>query len=475
MAKYPPMDDLLRHTRRRSRRRGRGPKRLLLLLILGGAAWAGWWWYSHRDTKAEQRRVETDVVAKAASVINDSVQAARAPLEVKKASEDLGSSKRDEEMTAKWTEGKETAMRGVLQKNQSVFLALQGRNLTPADIHSAVAATAKKFNFRHSRPGDEWFAQVNADGEIIRFRYKTSPEDIWETTRGSDGNYDCEKVAVPVNTRQETIAGTVNGSLWQAMVDQGEEGSLIYAFADIFAYTIDFNTSVRPGDHFALVFDKVYLNGKFLRYGKIEAAMYVGSSGTNYGFYYEPDGGKSAYYDEQGHSLERQFLKSPLADVRVTSTFGKRFHPILHKMKFHNGVDFGAPVGTRIRAVADGVIKWAGWKGANGRLIVIKHANGYVTKYAHLSHIEKGIRRGKHVAKKTIIGRVGTSGRSTGPHLHFGMTHYGKYINPLSVDEGHGEPLKGDEKKRFLEDVAGPLKKKLDDAMEAAGVQLAAQ
>lgn len=473
MSKYPPMDDLLRNQRRRSRRRGRGPKGLLVLLVLAAAA-GGWWWYTHRDVEAEKARVESNVMGEAVAVVDQSVEAARAPLEVKKASEDLGTSKRDEELTATWTEGEEVAMRGVLHKNQSVFVALQDRNVSAGAIHAAVTATSKEFDFRRSRPGDEWFALVNSDGDITRFRYKTSPEDIWETTRTGDGEYMCEKVEVPVQKRAEVIAGTVNSSLWQAMVDQGEDGSLIYRFADIFAYTIDFNTATRPGDRFALVFNKIYIDGKFLRYGKILAGMYVGGDGIFYGFYYHSDDDETGYYDENGENLQRQFLKSPLASVRVTSTFGKRFHPVLHKMKLHNGVDYGAPVGTPIRAVADGKVLWAGWKGANGRLIVLRHANGYKTMYAHLSSIAKGIRRGKRVTKKTIIGRTGNSGRSTGPHLHFGMTHNGRYVNPRKVDFARAEPLKGAEKERYIEEVADPLKDKLDEAMKKSGFSVEA-
>jgi murein DD-endopeptidase MepM/ murein hydrolase activator NlpD len=470
MSKFSPMDDLLRNQRRRSRRgRGGGARKLLVVLVLIAAGAAAWWWYGQDERQREVDETPGEAVALAAAVVDDSVQAARAPIEVEEASEDLGTSKRDEELTAAWTEGEEAAIRGVLQKNQSVFLALQERGLSNQAIHNVVTATGEKFNFRRSRPGDEWFAQVDSEGNVTRFRYKTSPEDIWETTRTSDGGYECAKVEVPVQVKEEAIGGTVNSSLWQTMVDLGENGSLIYRFADIFAYTIDFNTETRPGDQFGLVFEKIYLNGKFLRYGRIVAGMYSGRNGIKYGFYYETDGGESGYYDENGDNLQRQFLKSPLASVRVTSTYGKRYHPVLKRMRMHHGIDYGAPTGTPIRSVADGTVTYAGYKGANGNLIVIKHASGYTTYYAHLSKISKGIRSGKRVTKKTIIGRVGSTGRSTGPHLHFGMKRHGKYVNPRKVDFARGEPLKGDEKKRYLEEVAEPLKEKIDKTVDLPG------
>lgn len=445
---------------------------MLFLLVLIAAAAGGWWWYSQEDAKPKQKDMRGVALSAATSVIDDSVEAARAPLEVEEASEDLGTSKRDEELTAEWTEGESVAIRGVLQKNQSVFVALQERNLSNQAIHAVVTATGEEFDFRRSRPGDEWFAQVDGEGNVTHFRYKTSPEDIWETVRTGEGSYECDKVEVPVQTRQEVIAGVVNSSLWQAMIEQGEDGSLIYRFADIFAYTVDFNTETRPGDRFALAFEKIYLDGKFLRYGRIIAGMYAGRGGVNYGFYYETEGGESGYYDENGENLQRQFLKSPLASVRVTSVYGKRYHPVLKRMRMHNGIDYGAPVGTPIRSVADGTVTFAGWKGANGKLIAIKHANGYRTYYAHLHKISKGIRPGKRVTKKTIIGQVGNTGRSTGPHLHFGMKRHGKYVNPRKVDFARGEPLTGAEKKQYVADVAGPIKEKLDKELEKSAPAL---
>ena len=183
------MDDLLRNQRRRSRRgRGGGARKVLFLLVLIAAGAGAWWWYGQDERQQERDETPGEAVALAAAVVDDSVQAARAPIEVEEASEDLGTSKRDKELTAAWTEGEEAAMRGVLKKNQSVFLALQERGLSNQAIHNVVTATGEEFNFRKSRPGDEWFAQVDSEGNVTRFRYKTSPEDIWETTRTSDGN-----------------------------------------------------------------------------------------------------------------------------------------------------------------------------------------------------------------------------------------------------------------------------------------------
>lgn len=468
MAKYPPMNDLLRNQRRRSRRRGKGPQKLIFVMLLV-AIGVGVWWYIQRDPEAEQRVSQQALLTRASAVVAQSVEAARAPLEVDPVDPEMGNNQREAQLIAVWSEGEDVAMRGVLQSGESISSVMNDRGIASQAIHAVVSATSKEFNFRKSRPGDEWFAQVGADGKINLFRYQTSPEDVWETTRSGDDAYQCTKVEVAVQTREAVIGGVVNSSLWQAVADQGEDGSLIYSFADIFAYTIDFNAATQPGDRFALVFEKIYLDDEFLRYGRVIAGAYAGDGGVHLGFYHQGADEQGDYYDEKGDNLKRQFLKSPLASVRITSTFGRRFHPVLKKGKMHNGVDYGAPIGTKIRAVADGTVRFAGRKGANGNLIVLEHANGYRTMYAHLSRIAKDVRRGKRVRKKMIIGRTGNTGRSTGPHLHFGMKHNGRYVNPSKVDSERGEPLKGSEKARYIDDVVGPLSKKLRTALEKTG------
>jgi murein DD-endopeptidase MepM/ murein hydrolase activator NlpD len=401
-------------------------------------------------------------VNQATSVVKTSVVAARAPLEVDAVEPEAANVSNEAELTATFAPdaGESVRMRGSLKKNESVFLALQNRNVDPAKIHAVVSATSKEFDFRKSRPGDDWFAEVDADGNVVAFTYQTSPEDIWETTRDAEGNYTCEKVDVPVQTRIDEAVGTIDSSLWQTLESSGAGPQLAAAFIDLFAYTIDFNSETQPGDQFAIIFERVYLDGEFLRYGKILAARYVGQEEAFDAYYHVDGNGEAGYYDLLGESMKGQFLKSPLATVRITSRYGRRFHPVLGRMKMHAGVDYGAPTGTPVQAVADGKVTYAGWKGANGKLVSIRHANGYVTHYAHLSRIN--VKRGQRVTKKTVIGKVGSTGRSTGPHLHFGMTHNGRHINPLEVDFARGEPLKGNELELFQSQVVKPMKDKLD-------------
>jgi murein DD-endopeptidase MepM/ murein hydrolase activator NlpD len=465
MRGYGDMEDLLRRQRRR---RGwwRGVRRVLLTALLAGVA--GYYWLYVRSSEPEQ---DVDERAKAVANVRDKVhtgiEAAERPLEVDapKGTEGTG----DPALTATWKKGEAVTMRGELEQNQSVFQALGGRDVPRQEIQRIVDATSEKFDFRKSRPGDEWTAEVEESGEITRFRYETSPEEVWETVRNSTGSYSVTKVDVPVQKRRTTLSGRVDKSLWQSMNDNTRTPEIIYRFADIFAYSVDFNRETKPGDSFAMVLEEVYLEGEFLRYGKILAAEYVNKGEPYRGYLYEIGAGDRGYYDETGKNLKRQFLKSPLASIRVTSTYGMRHHPVQGKKKMHRGVDYGAPIGTPIRAVAGGTVTYAGRKGANGNLIVLDHANGFTTLYAHLHSISDGIHAGAKVSKKTVIGEVGNTGRSTGAHLHFGMKRHGNYVDPQEVEFARAEPLEGDQREEFLSEVVEPLSGKLDELSLVAG------
>jgi len=496
MSQDVPMDNLLRSQRRRRDR----PWLLWVVVAMtltAGAWWFGPWSYWETKPKDVERTVE-----RAMAAAGDAVAAARRPIEVRKGPKET--SGRDPAWSANWSDGESTKVKGELAEQQSVFVALKERGLPAGSIQAMVNGLSKEFDFRRSRPGDIWTAKVDADGHITSFRYKTSPEDIWETVRNGDGSYDTSKVDVPVERELTTVAGVVSGSLWESMMEAGESDKLIYRFADIFAYSVDFNRETQTGDQFAMVVEKVMLDGEFLRYGHVRAAEYVNKGEVFRGFRYNPDDPKrfavgqtgrrgeassgdessgddgddettksrGSYFDADGRNLKRQFLKSPIASVRVTSGYGKRYHPVLEKQKMHRGVDYGAPTGTPVRSVADGTIQYADWKGANGQLVVISHANGYKTLYAHLSDIADGIHPGAKVSKKTIIGEVGSTGRSTGPHLHYGMTRNGRYINPRKIDAARAEPLKGEDREHFQREVAKPLLAELREARRKAGLNV---
>ncbi|MEZ4460259.1 MAG: peptidoglycan DD-metalloendopeptidase family protein [bacterium] len=362
-----------------------------------------------------------------------------------------------------WSDGLAVSFAGELAPSESMFLALQRKNVPAASIHAAVTALSKQVDFRRSRPGDAWEVDVNGHGEIDRILYKTGPLDIVVAQRDATGSYKVSRVEVDTKTERQTLRGTIQSSLWGAFDAAGASPNLSQTFIDTFMYTLDFNEDTQSGDTFAAVSEAVYLDGEKLKDGDLLAAKYQGQAGTFYAFAHKAKDGSVSYYDADGDSLKRQFLKSPLPVTRVTSKFGRRFHPVLKTMKMHAGVDYAAPIGTTVFAAADGTVVYAGRKGANGNLVSIRHSGGYVTHYAHLSKIQPGIVVGKRVNQRDIIAKSGNTGRSTGPHLHYGMTKNGAPVNPLTVDFTRGEPLKGNERDAFKA-RAKALKALLDGA-----------
>lgn len=449
--------------RKLHRRRRRNPRALVIialaLLLVGCAAAAAMW----VEPRGIDQGSKNDVVAMLTA--QDAVRSATAiSVPRREWIADLPAVPEVEPESDRWGEGRSGQYSGKLRKDQSISVALATTGVSQTAIGQIVAAVQGELDFRRSRPGDAWEIEVRPDGRISRFRYQASPVDIVET-RWEDDRYATQKIDVAVETRVDVVSGTIDQSLWQAFEQTGAGGQLAVAYAEIFAYTIDFVTETQPGDRFAVAYESTWLDGQRLKTGKIIGAQYKGAAGDHFAFYWEKSDGEGAYYDEAGESVERQFLRSPLRTTRITSRYGRRFHPVLGRMKMHAGVDYGAPIGTPVQAVANATVTYAGWKGANGKLITLRHAGGYTTYHAHLSQIAPGIRPGVRVKKKQIIGKVGNTGRSTGPHLHFGMKRHGKYINPLEVDFERGAPLQGAAKTRYLAEVS-ELREQLNRSRE---------
>jgi murein DD-endopeptidase MepM/ murein hydrolase activator NlpD len=213
--------------------------------------------------------------------------------------------------------------------------------------------------------------------------------------------------------------------------------------AEIFSGELDFSSELQPGDAFRLVVERETREGQFVGYGAILAAEFVASGRPLRAFRYAAAGARPAYYDEQGRSLKRFFLKSPLKfEPRITSRFSSsRRHPVLGYTRAHNGVDYSAPTGAPVAAVAPGTVTFAGWTGGGGRTVRVRHHNGYESEYLHLSAI--AVRAGAHVSQGDVVGKVGATGLATGPHLHYGLRRHGAYVNPVVEHRNMppGEPI----------------------------------
>lgn len=338
-----------------------------------------------------------------------------------------------------------------VERNQTLFVALRNRGLMPDRIQPVFDAMSKVFDFRKSRPGDVYEVRLDLDGNVLEFRYQTSPENIYTAHLEGD-EYLAEKVEVPKETVVARIEGVVSTSLFQSFADEGETNEIAQEFMDLFSYDFDFGSDSRQGDHFRLLAEKVYLDGEFYKYGRILVAEYKAGdrSFVAYALEDEKETADVEFYDADGRSLRRMFLKTPVRNVKMTSPFDRnRMHPILKRVRPHLGIDYAGPTGIPILAIADGVVTFAGWKGGNGNLVTIQHDHGYESVYAHCSRFARGLKKGDEVRQRDVIAFIGNTGLSTGPHLHFGMKKGGSYIDPLSIDTSQGELLVGSKLKRF--------------------------
>ena len=238
------------------------------------------------------------------------------------------------------------------------------------------------------------------------------------------------------------VKGTITGSLYETMMAMGETPQLIMDYTDIFGWEVDFFSEVQPNDSFAILFERTYCDSVCVGYGVVLAASYSGQVGSFAGYRFTDPEGTTDYYNAEGQNLRKTFQKSPLRFSRVSSFFGRRFHPIRRVMRQHYGVDYVGPRGTPVEAVSDGRVVSAGWSGGYGRLVVLGHAEGYQTRYGHLSGFGKGIRSGAPVRQGQVVGYVGSTGLSTGPHLHYEVRKFGSAVNPFKLNPPRRSPVR---------------------------------
>lgn len=322
-----------------------------------------------------------------------------------------------------------------------------------------VAAAQTAFNPRTLRAGQPYRIVLTLGGLFRSFEYAIDHDRFLRVAgpeTGEPAQLTAEILEYPKLTATAAISGEIDAehpSLVAAVDHAGERVELALQLAEVFGGQVDFNADLQPADHFEVLFEKDSRDGEFSGYGAILAAALVNGGRQLQAFRFVQGDGRAGYFDENGRSVRRFFLPSPLPfDPRVTSGFSRRrLHPVGGVARAHLGVDFAAPVGTPVLAVADGVVLSAGFSGASGRLIHLRHANGYHTYYLHLSSMAKGIRPGVRVSQGGVIGRVGTSGVVTGPHLDYRLTKRGVFVNPL-VEQRKlppGDPISADSLKAF--------------------------
>ena len=326
-----------------------------------------------------------------------------------------------------WSEGQ-------VQKGDSLGRILTREKLGPEDRVGVIRALRKHMDFRKIRAGQSYRVHHDDDGKVETFEFDITITQKVRARRGVDGTFNGEKLEAETEIRVKEVGGRVATSLYQAMKDAGEDTKLVGFFVDVFAYDLNFYVDTHKNDTFRILVEKEYLNGEFLRYRRVVGAEYDGKAGKFHAFEWKAPGSDTwRYYDEDGQSVERTLLKTPLKFSRITSGYGVRTHPKLHTRQAHMGVDYAAATGTPIWAAAPGRIKKRGWMGGAGNCVILEHADGMETVYMHMSKFRKGQEVGDRVSAKTVIGYVGSTGMSTGAHLHFGVKINNRYVNPLKL------------------------------------------
>ncbi|MGD8894917.1 MAG: peptidoglycan DD-metalloendopeptidase family protein [Acidobacteriota bacterium] len=338
-----------------------------------------------------------------------------------------------------------TVYHGSFGRDDSVAAAL-AEQLSPTAIYHLVEAARPVYDLARVSAGRPFAVAVDPDGLLRAFTYGIDDLKTLRVVRQREG-LEAEMLTRTYDTRTVVVEGEIESSLFATIAAVGEHDQLAFDLAQIFAWDIDFNTEIRAGDAFRVAVEKLSLDGRFVRYGRILAAVFARGERTLYAVRYEGSRGPG-YYDPDGTPLKKAFLRSPLRFTRISSRFSyRRLHPILKVRRPHLGIDYAAPRGTPVMASADGVVTLAGTWGGMGRAIRLRHPNGYETIYGHLSRIF--VRRGQRVSQGERIGAVGSTGIATGPHLDYRMRLSGHYVDPLKIQLPPAEPLPEDEYDAF--------------------------
>jgi murein DD-endopeptidase MepM/ murein hydrolase activator NlpD len=342
------------------------------------------------------------------------------------------------------------------------------------DVAAAIARAASVFDLRKIRVDQPYRITTAVDGALRSLDYEIDGDRALRVRRvGADLAADV--MAIPKSRRRVVVRGTIartSPSLFAAMETAGESTDLSLALAAVFGGEIDFSTELQPGDRFEVIVDKEYREPEktFAGYGPILAAEFDNGGRRVRAFRFVPDGHAADYFDERGVSMRRFFLKSPLKfEPVVTSVFSRsRFHPILREYRAHLGVDYRAPEGAPVVAVADGVVVQAEMSGGAGRFVHLRHANGYETEYLHLSSM--AVHPGAHVRQGDLIGRVGSSGLATGPHLDYRVKRDGAFIDPVAAHHAMppADPVPPDQIAAFQEAEEETFAAFSDDASVSA-------
>ena len=344
---------------------------------------------------------------------------------------------------------------GKVGKNDTLGRLLKKSGLGAAEADEVIRSLSSVLDFKTIRAGQPFRIERGPDGRVRSFELTLSKVSKVRADRAPTGELVGKADNSQTRIESKTVGGKIESSLYAALKASGETAALVDFFVDVFAYDLDFYNDTHAGDTFRVVVEKEFHeNGELLRYKRILAAEYQGKAGTFRTFYFTPEKGEPGYFDQGGQSSEKTLLKTPLKFQRVSSGFDRRrMHPVLHTARAHLGIDYAAPTGTPVWAASAGTITQRAMSGGAGNVVTIRHDGGIDTVYMHLSKFAD-VKVGQKVAAKTVIGYVGTTGLSTGPHLHFGVKQNGSYIDPSKLAPVRSKAVAAKDRDAFQTEVA---------------------
>ncbi|MFT7581057.1 MAG: murein DD-endopeptidase MepM/ murein hydrolase activator NlpD [Myxococcota bacterium] len=339
---------------------------------------------------------------------------------------------------------------GALKRRQTVLKALRNVGIDHQSAMPLIQAMQKVFDFRKAQVGDAFKANLNDEGQVTFLEYTQSPLEIYEVTLAADGTYDAYKRKVPTRVDVVSVGCALKSSLYHSISRCGESAPLANRILDLFAWDVDFFQDAREGDEIKLVFEKVSVEGRFLHYGRVLAAEYNGKFGRHRIVAFKDPSGREGFFKPTGAAVKKEFIKSPLKYEKVSATGQSRIRLSLNRA---SPVVYTARKRTPVWSVGQGTISFAGESGGLGRVVTVKHDNGYTSTYGHLGKIAKGIKPGKRVDQKTLLGKVGQSGTASGPQLLFSLRKNGRLVNPLTLEYTEGTPVNDAYRQQFDQEV----------------------
>ena len=343
----------------------------------------------------------------------------------------------------------------VFQPGDVFSKTFEQTKLSKQEVNKILTELKKHININRCKPNDFYEVTYSTNTDIeqtwTNFKYFPEGQYFYSIDKSTDNIITSEKIALQTTSQIFEVSGTIENSLWESMSASEIKPAIILAFADMFAWQIDFLTDCRQGDKYKLIYEIKTLEKKdTILSSNIIAGQYITATSVNTAIQFVNSKGDEGYFDENGKSVKSAFLKAPLQFKRISSYFTKkRYHPILKYYRAHEGIDYAAPIGTPVSAVGDGIVKKSQYSGGYGNLVIIKHSNGYETYYGHLSKYGKGVKKGVRVKQGQVIGYVGSTGLSTGPHLDFRIKKNGTFFNYLTMKMPPTYTLTGKDKENF--------------------------